>query len=111
MRLAGYQTNVADWLAAATVWLLPTERENFSVAVLEALAAGCAVLSTTCPGNDEVLTDRENRGLFPVGDIPRGDCRTARTARRMARCAAGSAEAREVSRNRTPWTEWWRSTE
>ena len=46
VRLVGYQTNVPDWLAAATVWLLPTERENFSVAVLEALAAGCTVLST-----------------------------------------------------------------
>ena len=59
--MAGYQTNIADWLAAATVWLLPTERENFSVAVLEAMAAGCTVLSTTCKGNNEVLVDGVNR--------------------------------------------------
>jgi glycosyltransferase involved in cell wall biosynthesis len=67
--MAGYQTNVPDWLAAATVWLLPTERENFSVAVLEAMAAGCAVLSTTCYGNDEVLVDGENARTFAVGDV------------------------------------------
>lgn len=72
VRMVGYQTNVPDWLAAATVWLLPTERENFSVAVLEALAAGCAVLSTPCPGNDEVLVDGANSLTFPVGDVRAG---------------------------------------
>jgi glycosyltransferase involved in cell wall biosynthesis len=70
VRLMGYQTNIPSWLAAATVWLLPTERENFSVAVLEALAAGCAVLSTSCEGNDEVLVDGENALTFAVGDVP-----------------------------------------
>jgi glycosyltransferase involved in cell wall biosynthesis len=53
------------------VWILPTERENFSVAVLEALAAGCAVLATNCPGNDEVLVDHENAICFAIGDV---DC-------------------------------------
>jgi glycosyltransferase involved in cell wall biosynthesis len=72
VRLMGYQTNIPSWLAAATVWLLPTERENFSVAVLEALAAGCAVLSTSCEGNDEVLVDGENAITFAVGDVAAG---------------------------------------
>jgi glycosyltransferase involved in cell wall biosynthesis len=72
VRMVGYQTNVPDWLAASTVWLLPTERENFSVAVLEALAAGCAVLSTPCPGNDEVLVDGVNSLTFPIGDVAAG---------------------------------------
>jgi glycosyltransferase involved in cell wall biosynthesis len=69
VHLVGYQTNIADWLAAATVWILPTERENFSVAVLEALAAGRPVLATMCPGNDEVLVDGENALTFRVGDV------------------------------------------
>jgi glycosyltransferase involved in cell wall biosynthesis len=69
VHLVGYQTNVASWLAAATVWLLPTERENFSVAVLEALAAGCPILSTSCQGNDEVLVNNENAITFSVGDV------------------------------------------
>jgi glycosyltransferase involved in cell wall biosynthesis len=68
-QLMGYQTNIPDWLAAATVWLLPTERENFSVAVLEALAAGLPIVSTSCPGNDEVLVGEQNAITFPVGDI------------------------------------------
>jgi glycosyltransferase involved in cell wall biosynthesis len=72
VELVGYQTNVEDWVAAATVWILPTERENFSLAVLEALAAGRAVLSTSCPGNDEVLVDGENAAVFAVGDVEGG---------------------------------------
>jgi glycosyltransferase involved in cell wall biosynthesis len=81
VRLVGYQTNVADWLAAATVWILPTERENFSLAVLEALAAGCPILATTCPGNDEVLVDEHNALTFDVGDV---DGATARLRRLLA---------------------------
>ncbi len=69
IHLAGYRNNVADWLAAATVWMLPTESENFSLAVLEALAAGCPILSTQCPGNDEALVNGENALLTAVGDI------------------------------------------
>ncbi|HSE97675.1 MAG TPA: glycosyltransferase family 4 protein, partial [Blastocatellia bacterium] len=65
----GFQSNVADWLAAARVWLLPTESEGFSVAMLEALAAGCPVVSTICPGNDELLIDEENALLAKVGNI------------------------------------------
>jgi glycosyltransferase involved in cell wall biosynthesis len=93
VELAGYQTNVASWLAAATVWLLPTERENFSVALLEALAAGCAVLSTTCHGNDEVLVDGRNALTFAVGDV---DTATASLRRLLAdatlrRCLGAAA--------------------
>ena len=65
----GFQTNVADWLAAAKVWLLPTECEGFSVAMLEAMAAGCPVVSTVCPGNDELLLDGENGLLAPIGNV------------------------------------------
>jgi glycosyltransferase involved in cell wall biosynthesis len=70
VHFAGFQTNVPDWLAAAAVWFLPTESENFSLAVLEALAAGAPVVSTCCPGNDEVLDDGRNAILTAVGDVP-----------------------------------------
>jgi glycosyltransferase involved in cell wall biosynthesis len=69
VHFAGYRADVPDWLAAATVWLLPTETENFSLGVLEALAAGCPILSTLCPGNDEVLVAGENALIHPIGDV------------------------------------------
>jgi glycosyltransferase involved in cell wall biosynthesis len=67
--VAGYQLDIADWLAAATVWIFPTERENFSIALLEAMAAGCPIVATACPGNDEVLVDGTNAVTFAVGDV------------------------------------------
>jgi len=69
VHFVGQQFNVADWLSAATVWLLPTETEGFSLAVIEAMAAGCPIVSTVCPGNDEVLVDGENSLLTAVGDV------------------------------------------
>jgi glycosyltransferase involved in cell wall biosynthesis len=69
VHFSGFQTNIPDWLAAATVWYLPTESENFSVAILEALAAGCPILSTLCQGNDEVLEDGRNALTTAVGDV------------------------------------------
>lgn len=68
VHLVGFRSDIPDWLAAAAVWILPTETENFSLSVLEALAAGCPILSTRCPGNDEVLRDGENSLLTAVGD-------------------------------------------
>jgi glycosyltransferase involved in cell wall biosynthesis len=93
--LVGYQTNVPDWLAAATVWLLPTGRENFSVAVLEALVAGCPVLATDCAGNDEVLVDEQNAFTFHVGDTVTAAARLARLlgdAELRARLKAGARQ-------------------
>jgi glycosyltransferase involved in cell wall biosynthesis len=69
VHFAGYQKNVPDWLASAAVWILPTESENFSLAVLEALAACCAIVSTRCQGNDEILMDCCNALLTEVGDV------------------------------------------
>lgn len=69
VHLVGHRDDVPDWLAATSIWLLPTEREGMSVALLEALAAGCPVVSTDAPGNDEVLHHGDNALLTPVGDV------------------------------------------
>jgi glycosyltransferase involved in cell wall biosynthesis len=69
IHLPGYHVNVPDWLAAASAWLLPTESEGFSLAVVEALAAGCPIVTTFCAGNDEVLVNGENALLASVGDV------------------------------------------
>ena len=69
VHFAGYRDDVPDWLAAANAWLFPTEAENFSLALLEALSAGCPVVSTQCRGNDEVLVPGRNALTHGVGDI------------------------------------------
>lgn len=69
IHMAGHRSDVADWLAAADVWMLPTESENFSLAVLEAMAAGCPMLTTLCRGNNEVLMEGRNALIHAVGDV------------------------------------------
>jgi glycosyltransferase involved in cell wall biosynthesis len=69
IQFVGHQSNIPDWLAAATVWLQTSDRENFSLATIEALAAGCPVVATACSGNDEILEDGKNSLTAPVGDI------------------------------------------
>ncbi len=92
--MVGYQRNVADWLAAASAWIFPTERENFSIALLEALAAGCAIVATDCPGNDEVLVDESNALTFRVGDV-------AAAAAALDRVLADRALAARLGRSAT----------
>lgn len=69
VHLVGYQANIPDWLAASTVWILPTANENYSLSILEAKAAGCAIVSTRFVGSDEMLEHGVDCLLAEVGDI------------------------------------------
>jgi glycosyltransferase involved in cell wall biosynthesis len=56
---------LAQAFAAADVFVFPSEMETQGMVILEAMAAGCAVLSTDVGSASELL-DKKN--LFPVGD-------------------------------------------
>jgi glycosyltransferase involved in cell wall biosynthesis len=65
-RILGRRDDVEDLLAAADVFALPSEREGLSIAVLEAMATGLAVVVSDGPGNPEAVGDA---GLVaPYGD-------------------------------------------
>lgn len=58
---------LSELYGRAAIFALPSERENFPVSLLEAMAAECAVIATDAPGNPEVLG---NTGcLIPVNDV------------------------------------------
>ena len=66
---AGWQADVWPWLKRAKVFALASRTESFSVAVVEALAAGLPVVSTDTPGPREILKGDERLGrLVPVTD-------------------------------------------
>lgn len=56
-RINNQDPRLAALYAQATICVLPSERENCPVAILEGMAAGCAVVSTNVTGNPEVLGD------------------------------------------------------
>lgn len=69
VHMPGFATNPAAWMKRAAVFVLSSGWEGFPNVLLEALAAGCPVVSTDCPsGPCEVLADGEYGRLVPVGD-------------------------------------------
>jgi glycosyltransferase involved in cell wall biosynthesis len=53
--LAGYSTAVPEWLTLADALVISSHREGFPYVLVEALQAGCPVLSTAVSGVSEVL--------------------------------------------------------
>ncbi|SEO15068.1 Glycosyltransferase involved in cell wall bisynthesis [Nitrosospira multiformis] len=58
----------AEELARASIFTLPSHDEGLPMAMLEAMAAGKAIIITPVGGIPEVIKDRENGLLVPPGD-------------------------------------------
>jgi len=83
VRALGFRRDVARLLAAADVFVLPSEREGLSFAILEAMAAGLAPVVADGPGNPEAVGDA---GIV----VPAGD--PAALAAALGRLARDAAE-------------------
>jgi len=66
--LAGLRENAAEIIAASTFAVHPSHEEGFSNVILEAMAAGKAVVATRVGGNPEAVVDGETGVLVPPGD-------------------------------------------
>jgi N-acetyl-alpha-D-glucosaminyl L-malate synthase BshA len=64
----GKQARIADYLAVADVFLLPSQEESFGLAALEAQACEVPVIATRIGGIPEVVTDGETGFLSNIGD-------------------------------------------
>lgn len=71
VHLRGWLNNddprLAELYSRAMIFALPSEWENFSIALLEGMSAGCAVLTTNISGNPEAVG--ETGVLVPPKDI------------------------------------------
>lgn len=59
-----------DVLRDADIYCLPSHFENLPVSILEGMAAGLPVVSTTVAGIPEEVIDGETGLLVPPGDVP-----------------------------------------
>jgi glycosyltransferase involved in cell wall biosynthesis len=60
--------DVARWLRAIDIFVLPSLSEALSNALMEAMACGCAVVASQVGGNPELVSDGTTGLLFPAGD-------------------------------------------
>jgi glycosyltransferase involved in cell wall biosynthesis len=68
VRFLGQRSDVPELLEACDVFALPSLFEGSSLAVLEAMAAERAVLSSAIGGTDELIADGRDGLLVPPGD-------------------------------------------
>lgn len=60
---------VAPLLAAADLYIFPSESESFGLSALEALASGVPVVAARVGGVPEVVRDGVTGALLPLGDV------------------------------------------
>jgi len=65
----GKLEQIAPLLAAADLFILPSQTESFGLSALEALASGVPVIGTKVGGLPEVIRDGETGVLCGVGDV------------------------------------------
>jgi glycosyltransferase involved in cell wall biosynthesis len=64
----GHVDDMLPWYNAAAIVCLPSYREGMPKALLEAAAAGCAVITTDVPGCREAVRAGETGDLVPVNN-------------------------------------------
>jgi len=67
----GNREDVAYLLSVCDVALLPSASESFGLSALEAMACGCAVVTSEIGGLPELVRDGQDGYLCPVGGIDR----------------------------------------
>lgn len=70
VRFLGRREDIPQLLAACDVFALPSVYEGSSLAVLEAMAAGIAIVSSAIGGTEELIEDGRSGLLVPPGDAP-----------------------------------------
>jgi len=99
VRFLGKIDAVAPLLAAADVYVFPSESESFGLSALEALACGVPVVAARVGGVPEVVRDGVTGALLPLGDVE-GMARAVRTFLEPARWREASAAAAADARAR-----------
>jgi glycosyltransferase involved in cell wall biosynthesis len=68
--LLGFRTDVINLLQSSDAFVLPSLGEGFSLAIVEALAAGLPVIATRVGGAAEIIEEDRNGFLVPPADAP-----------------------------------------
>jgi L-malate glycosyltransferase len=96
----GKQESVAELLACADLFLLPSESESFGLAALEAMACGVPVIASDAGGIPEVVDHGVTGFLAPIGDVQAMADAGISLLRDAERWLRASTTAQRVARER-----------
>jgi glycosyltransferase involved in cell wall biosynthesis len=68
VQFPGYVDNPFSYMARSAVFVLSSAWEGLPGVLIEAMACGCPIVSTDCPGAAEILGGGVHGPLVPVGD-------------------------------------------
>jgi glycosyltransferase involved in cell wall biosynthesis len=68
VRLLGLRNDIPDLLEKADIYVMASEWEGLSIALIEALAAGLPIVATDAGSNDEVVVSEESGLIVPKKD-------------------------------------------
>ena len=70
VHLPSFAGNMTDWYRAADAFVLTSDYEGFGMVLIEAMAHGCAVISTDCEVGPGVIIRNDEDGLLvPQNDL------------------------------------------
>jgi glycosyltransferase involved in cell wall biosynthesis len=95
----GFHDNPAEFLSALDLFLLPSTSEGFSLATIQAMAAGLPVVATRSGGPEEIITHGENGWLVDAGDHVAIADALERLATDHDLCGSLAAEGRKHARD------------
>jgi glycosyltransferase involved in cell wall biosynthesis len=98
--LLGRRTDTEQILAASEIYLSVSAGEVLSVAILEAMASGCAIVATDAGGTREQVSAGVNGRLAPVGAIPHLSAAVAELLAHPQQRASMGAASRRIARER-----------
>ncbi len=100
VHLLGFREDIADVIAAADVFVMPSLSEGLPLALVEAMLAGKAIIASRTGGIPEAVADGRDALLAPPGDVGALTARlrellsNAGLRARLGEAARGNAAAR-----------------
>ena len=104
VKLAGTITHVQEALLEADLFIFPSRYEGFPNALAEAMAVGLPVIASNVTGNVDLVQDKKNGRLFPVGDVQALTNLALELLNDPTQCQMLGTQARRVSEDFKPET-------